>query len=65
MDGNGKKLISGALILGGGAFIAKVLGAVYRIPLTKIIGGTGLGLYQMVFPVYALLLDFSGAGVPN
>ena len=65
MDKNGSKLISGALILGGGAFIAKVLGAVYRIPLTKIIGGTGLGLYQMVFPVYALLLDLSGAGVPN
>ena len=65
MDGNGKKLISGALILGGGAFIAKMLGAVYRIPLTKIIGGTGLGIYQMVFPVYALLLDLSSAGVPN
>ena len=65
MSKKGNKLISGALILGGGAFIAKVLGAIYRIPLTKIIGGTGLGLYQMVFPVYALLLDLSGAGVPN
>lgn len=65
MDNNGKKLLSGAFVLGLGTFIAKILGAIYRIPLTKIIGGTGLGLYQLVFPVYTLLLDFSSAGVPN
>lgn len=65
MDKNSKKLFSGACVLGIAAFLAKFLGAVYRIPLTRIIGGTGLGLYQMVFPVYTLLLDFSGAGVPN
>ena len=65
MDKNSKKLISGAFVLGLGTFIAKILGAAYRIPLTKIIGGTGLGLYQLVFPVYTLLLDFSSAGVPN
>lgn len=65
MDIKGKKMLSGALVLGVAAFIAKLLGAIYRIPLTKIIGSAGLGLYQMVFPVYALLLDFSGAGVPN
>ena len=65
MDRSGKKILSGAIILGIAAFITKLLGAVYRIPLTKIIGGTGLGLYQMVFPVYTLLLDFSGASVPS
>ncbi len=56
---------SGALWLGIGTFFAKFLGAVYRIPLTNKLGGLGLGLYQMVFPIYALLLDFSGAGVPS
>ena len=58
-------LVSGAAILGAGAFIAKLLGALYRIPLTRIIGAKGLGIYQMIFPVYTLLLDFSGAAVPN
>lgn len=52
-------------MLGAGTFIAKLLGAVYRVPLTAILGGTGIGLYQMVFPVYAVLLDFSGAGAPS
>ena len=58
-------IVRGAASLGAGAFIAKLLGALYRMPLTNLLGGFGLGLYQMVFPVYALLLDFSGAGVPS
>lgn len=58
-------VLSGALTLGAGAFFAKILGALYRIPLTNLLGGEGLGLYQMVFPVYCVLLDFSGAGVPS
>ena len=60
-----KRILNGALVLGVGAFVSKLLGAIYRIPLTNLIGGTGLGLYQMIFPVYAVLLDFSGAGVPS
>lgn len=58
-------LFSGALWLGIGTFMAKILGAIYRVPLTNKLGGLGLGLYQMVFPIYALLLDFSGAGLPS
>ena len=58
-------MVKGAFTLSVGAFISKLLGALYRIPLTNIIGGYGLGLYQMVFPIYTLLLDFSGAGIPN
>ncbi len=58
-------LFKGAVILGIGTFSAKLLGAIYRIPLTNLIGGYGLGIYQTVFPVYTILLDFAGAGVPS
>ncbi len=58
-------VIKGAFYLAVGAFISKFLGAIYRVPLTNMLGGVGLGLYQMVFPVYCLLLDFSGAGLPS
>ncbi|MBR2870758.1 MAG: polysaccharide biosynthesis protein [Clostridia bacterium] len=58
-------IIKSAFTLGIGIVVSKLLGALYRIPLTNLIGGAGLGLYQMVFPVYALLLDFSGAGAPG
>ena len=59
------KMLWGSVVLGLGTFAAKLLGAIYRVPLTAILGGTGIGLYQMVFPVYTVLLDFSGAGAPS
>ena len=59
-----KKLAVNAAVIAAGAFFAKLIGAFYRIPLTNILGGAGLGLYQMVFPVYCILLDFAGAGLP-
>lgn len=59
------KLISGALALAIGGFITKVIGALYRIPLTNILGAEGIGIYQMVFPLYCLLLTVSSTGVPN
>ncbi len=65
MNFNGKKIVGGAFSLGLGAFVAKLLGAVYRVPLTNLLGASGLGLYQMVFPVYTVLLDFSGSGAPS
>lgn len=58
------KMVKSALVLSAGAFIAKIIGAFYRVPLTNMLKGEGIGLYQMVFPVYTLLLEFSGAGVP-
>ena len=60
-----KGIVRGALVLAISAFLSKFLGAVYRIPLTNVIKSEGLGLYQMVFPVYCILLDFAGAGVPS
>lgn len=57
--------LKGAAIIAAGGFIAKLLGALYRIPLTNLIGGHGMGLYQMVYPVYCLLLTVSATGIPS
>lgn len=65
MRDKNKTIFRGALVMGVGTFISKLLGAIYRVPLTNLIGAFGLGLYQTVFPVYSLLLDFSGAGIPS
>ncbi len=59
------KLISGAFYLSLGGVICKLLGAIYRIPLTNILGAEGIGLYQMAFPLYTILLTFSSTGVPS
>ena len=57
--------LKGAVIIAAGGFIAKLIGALYRIPLTNLIGGEGLGLYQMVYPLYCLLLTVSATGIPS
>ena len=58
------KLLRGAGVLAVCAIIAKLIGALYRIPLTNIIGAEGIGLYQMVFPLYTVLLTMSSGGLP-
>ena len=62
-DKNG--FLKGAAWIAVGGFVAKLVGAAYRIPLTNLIGGRGLGLYQMVYPVYCLLLTVSATGIPS
>ena len=66
-DGKMKKqsFLKGAATIAVGGFIAKLIGALYRIPLTNIIGGYGMGLYQMVYPFYCLLLTVSATGIPS
>ena len=59
------EFIKGAAWIAVGGFVAKLIGALYRIPLTNLIGGHGLGLYQMVYPVYCLLLTVSATGIPS
>ena len=58
-------LIGGAVTLSLGGVITKLIGAVYRIPLTNILGAEGIGIYQMVFPLYTILLTLSSTGVPS
>ena len=57
--------VKGAVILAIGALLCKLIGAVYRVPLTNILGSEGMGLYQLIYPVFTLLLVISSSGIPN
>ena len=62
---SGAGLVKGAVVLSVGGFLSKVIGAVYRIPLTNLMGAEAIGLYQLVFPFYILLLTLSTTGLPS
>lgn len=64
LKGGNKKLLIGALVLTIGAFVSKFLGAFYRFPLTNILSSNGMGIYQMIYPLYSLLLVLSSSGIP-
>lgn len=59
-----KSFFKGALVLSIAGIFVKVIGALYKIPLARLIGDGGIGLYQMAYPVYGMLLTLSTAGVP-
>jgi stage V sporulation protein B len=59
-----KTFLYGAIILTVSGIIAKILGAVFRIPLVNIIGDDGMAYYNGAYPVYVLLLTVSIAGTP-
>jgi len=56
--------LSGALILAIAGVLSKVIGMFYRIPLQEIVGNSGLGLYQEVYPLYLTFLILATAGIP-
>ncbi|RCW54683.1 polysaccharide biosynthesis protein [Halanaerobium sp. ST460_2HS_T2] len=56
--------IKGAAILTAAGLAARVMGFGYRVILTRIIGAEGMGLYQMAYPIYTVLLVVSRSGIP-
>ncbi|MDE6059739.1 MAG: polysaccharide biosynthesis protein [Clostridia bacterium] len=51
-------------VISVGGLAAKLIGLCYRIPLVGILGGYGMGLYQMAYPLFCVVLTFSSAGIP-
>lgn len=58
-----KRLIQGTVILTAAGLFSKLLGFFYRIFLSHTIGAEGMGLYQLIFPVFNLCFAFSVAGI--
>lgn len=56
--------LKGTLILTIGGIVVKVIGFLNWIILSRVLGGEGIGLYQIAFPIYLLALSVSSAGIP-
>ncbi len=56
-------LLKGTFLLTLAGFISRFIGFFYRIFLSNKIGAEGIGIYQMVFPLFALTFSITGAGL--
>ncbi len=56
--------VKGALILAVASILVKVIGAVFRIPLTNLVGAYTMGLYSYAYRYYSILLTIATAGIP-
>ena len=59
-----KALVKGATILAVAGIISKIFGAIFRIPLTNMIGAEGQSYYGVAYPVYQLFFAIATAGFP-
>lgn len=59
-----RTFLHGAVVLIIAGFINRIIGFLYRIFAVRVVGPEGIGLYEMVIPVYTLLLVVTTAGVP-
>ena len=53
-----QSFVTGAIILMIANAISKILGAVFKIPLTYILKEEGMAIYNSAFQIYALFLSF-------
>ncbi len=60
----GDYIVQGS-ILAAAAMISKIIGVVYRIPLTNILGDEGNGYYGYAYQVYAFALMLSSLSLPT
>ena len=60
----GESLMKGTFILTVAGIVVKIIGSLNWIFVSRVLGGEGIGLYQMAFPIYFFALSVSTAGVP-
>ena len=56
-------LLAGALLLTATGLFSQVVGFVYRMLLSRLIGAETMGLYQLVMPVYSVLMSVTAVGL--
>ena len=60
----GKNLIVQGSILALASIVVRIIGIIYRIPLTNIVGNEGMGYYGFAFEVYSFLVILSTSAIP-
>lgn len=59
------KLGASALVLILSGVVCKVLGALFRLPLTNLLGIEGIGVFQLIMSLYSFALVVTCGGVAN
>ena len=60
----GQSMLNGAFILVVATVLVKVIGALYKMPLTALIGGVGRGYFSRAYDIYTPVYGIAMAGLP-
>ena len=57
-------MMKGVTILAVAGIVSKIFGAIFRIPLTNLIGAEGQSYYGLAYPIYQFFFTIASAGFP-
>ncbi|MDF2686110.1 MAG: polysaccharide biosynthesis protein, partial [Clostridia bacterium] len=57
--------VFGAIVLSLSGFFVKLVGAIFRIPLTNLVGSAAMGYFSSAYSVYVFLLALATSGIPT
>lgn len=60
-----KTFVKNTMVLFISMLISKVVGAMFKIPLTNIIGGEGMGYYSTAYSIYTPVFALTASGIPT
>ena len=55
--------LRGTLLLTAAGLISRIMGFFYRIFLANTIGAEGMGIYQLIFPIYSVCFSLCASGI--
>ncbi|MDK2800923.1 MAG: stage sporulation protein [Clostridiales bacterium] len=61
---NKNSLLYGTFVLTIANIFVRLLGFIYRIFLSRMIGPQGMGLVQLIFPLYMITITLTASGIP-
>ncbi|CUH92605.1 putative polysaccharide biosynthesis protein [Herbinix luporum] len=63
-NNKGNQFLLQGSILAASSLIVRMIGLIYRIPMTRIIGDEGMGLYTVAYELYSIALILSSYSLP-
>ena len=55
----------GAIVLAVSGFVVKLVGAIFKIPLTNLVGSSAMGYFGSAYSIYSFLLSLATSGLPT
>lgn len=62
---SGNRYLKNTAILFASMAITKIIGALFKIPLANLLGGTGMGYFSTAYGLYSPIFAVTAAGVPT
>jgi len=59
-----QSFVEGAIVLSLSMIIVKLVGAIFKLPLTSILGGEGMGYFSSAYTIFNLFNSIAIAGLP-